>query len=504
MPTITVKDGNGTNQTAALVANTGATTNANSLPVALATDQVSSINTSAGYAIRTVDVDPTTGAAAAVQAFHNADNQVVPGSQYGMLTGGVAQLINVSNNLDRQRETGVDSAPSLGIAAGAANFAQAFKTSVALAISIGTQTVTPGAMSGTVGGVAWSIQVGSTLSVDTGTNNEKITVTAVTSSTFTAVFAKSHSTNTLVYGFVYNQERDAAGEADGATGIGTAVAAEYEFNGGAPGGGNFDRARSLQAKAKMTGTISSGGGSASLALTMSATPTGLKAGMQILAYKNANVPTAGYFETLYVDLSYVEGSTTVPLGSAIVNGVTYDTIAYDGFGPLGPQLNGFLPIGVGIEEEALFDPVSGLFYIERAATADAVAPQNVVMEAPSLFNGSTIDRGRSIVGAVAAGNAGTGTTAVEETGRKYQNITAATTTTVKSGAGFLRAIMVNTPIASATITVYDNTSASGTKIGTFTLPSTVGNPFTIPCDIAFSTGLTLVTSGLTDITAVYR
>ena len=460
--------------------------------------------TSAGQANRSVIVDSTTGVGALVQAFHNADNQMVSGSSNGIFTGGVAQIINIANNLDRQRETGADSVPAQGISAGAANFAQAFKTSVAATIAIGTQTVTPGAMSGTIGGVAWSIQVGSVLNSDTGANNEKIVVTAVTSTTFTAVFAKTHAVNSVLYGFVYNQERDAAGEADGATGIGTAVAAEYEYNGGAPGGGNFDRARSRQAKARTTATISSGGTQTSTILTLSAAPTGLKAGGQILAYKSANFPTAGYFETLYVDLSYVEGSATVPLASAIQLSVTYDTISFDAFGPLGPQLNGFTVTGVGIEEEALYDPVSGLYFIERAATQDAVSAQNVVMENPSLFNGTTVDRGRSIVGAVSAGNAGTGTMAVEEAGRLYANITSATTTVVKSAKGFLHGISVNTAVANATITVYDNTSAAAPKIQTITLPATIGNPFVMVLDIAFQTGLTIVTSAATDITAIYR
>lgn len=92
-------------------------------------------------------------------------------------------------------------------------------------------------------------------------------------------------------------------------------------------------------------------------------------------------------------------------------------------------------------------------------------------------------------------------------GHSYTNITTGTTTTVKSGAGVIEAIVVNTLVASATITVYDNTAGSGTKIGTFTLPSTItgDDPVPIPYDgLAFTTGLTLVTSGATDITVVWR
>jgi hypothetical protein len=88
----------------------------------------------------------------------------------------------------------------------------------------------------------------------------------------------------------------------------------------------------------------------------------------------------------------------------------------------------------------------------------------------------------------------------------YQNITTATTTTVKSGNGTLHAIVVNTNVASATIKIYDNTAASGTVIGTITLPSTItgADPFEILYDAAFSLGLTIVTSGATDLTVLYK
>jgi hypothetical protein len=88
----------------------------------------------------------------------------------------------------------------------------------------------------------------------------------------------------------------------------------------------------------------------------------------------------------------------------------------------------------------------------------------------------------------------------------YLNITTATTTTVKSGAGTLHVIAINTPVASATITVYDNTAGSGTKIGTISLGGTLANDVYDPVllDVSFGTGLTIVTSGATDLTIGYR
>src|ERR1700730_16602042 len=60
--------------------------------------------------------DGTTGAMASVQPFHNADNQALPATANGILAGGVAQIINPSGNLDRQRGTGADVISNIGIA----------------------------------------------------------------------------------------------------------------------------------------------------------------------------------------------------------------------------------------------------------------------------------------------------------------------------------------------------------------------------------------------------
>lgn len=123
----------------------------------------------------------------------------------------------------------------------------------------------------------------------------------------------------------------------------------------------------------------------------------------------------------------------------------------------------------------------------------------------SIFNGTSWDRRYSGAGSAAAG-AGLGAAAVEESGRTFSNITSATTTTVKSGKGNLHAIIINTPVASGTITMFDNTAGSGTKIATITNPvSLLGmGPISAVYDIAFATGLTIVTTGAQDITVSYR
>ena len=85
----------------------------------------------------------------------------------------------------------------------------------------------------------------------------------------------------------------------------------------------------------------------------------------------------------------------------------------------------------------------------------------------------------------------------------YANITTDTTTTLKSIPGYLHTVCVNTPAATGTITIYDNTAASGTKIGTITSYASTPRCFTY--DVAFWTGLTIVTAvAAQDITVSFR
>lgn len=86
---------------------------------------------------------------------------------------------------------------------------------------------------------------------------------------------------------------------------------------------------------------------------------------------------------------------------------------------------------------------------------------------------------------------------------QYSHINSKTTTVVKSGAGILHFVTINTPGSADTITMYDNTAASGTVIGTHTAPA-LGAIYEY--DIAFANGLTIVTGGTTagDYTISYR
>lgn len=121
-----------------------------------------------------------------------------------------------------------------------------------------------------------------------------------------------------------------------------------------------------------------------------------------------------------------------------------------------------------------------------------------------LSNGTSSNVAKSTVGAALV-NTGVGVTAVEEAGRTYSHISTSTTTTVKSGAGFLHTINVNAlGTVASTVTIYDNTAGSGTVIAVLNTLTIGQGSYTY--DIAFSTGLTLVTTGTVapDITVSYR
>lgn len=77
-------------------------------------------------------------------------------------------------------------------------------------------------------------------------------------------------------------------------------------------------------------------------------------------------------------------------------------------------------------------------------------------------------------------------------------ISAATTTTVVSGAGVLHAIVVQGGTA-GTIIGYDNTAASGTTIFSFDSTNALAS---YRFDAAFSTGLCVVTSAATKLTVM--
>lgn len=85
-------------------------------------------------------------------------------------------------------------------------------------------------------------------------------------------------------------------------------------------------------------------------------------------------------------------------------------------------------------------------------------------------------------------------------------ISTATTTVVKSGAGFLHAITFGKRVAGEVVTIYNNTAASGTILAVLTSanPLLTDAPFTLPLSVKFSIGCTIVTAAASDITVSWR
>ena len=89
-------------------------------------------------------------------------------------------------------------------------------------------------------------------------------------------------------------------------------------------------------------------------------------------------------------------------------------------------------------------------------------------------------------------------------GYSFHHSASNATTTIKSGAGVLKRVTVNTlGSASNTCTIYDNTAGSGTIIAVID-PTQAQRTFEY--DLVFSTGLTIVTATGTaaDLTVVYQ
>ena len=89
----------------------------------------------------------------------------------------------------------------------------------------------------------------------------------------------------------------------------------------------------------------------------------------------------------------------------------------------------------------------------------------------------------------------------------YTHITAATTTIVQAKAGLLHCITFNQMATSGTVIAYDSpTGTSLVVIGSIAFPATLLNnpPMTAFYDVQFNNGLTIVTTGASDITVAWR
>lgn len=83
---------------------------------------------------------------------------------------------------------------------------------------------------------------------------------------------------------------------------------------------------------------------------------------------------------------------------------------------------------------------------------------------------------------------------------KYEYISTATTTQVKTGSGYLKSITV-TETAAGSIKIIDGTSGSTTNLGELKASITEG---TYEFDVKFNTGLRIITAGASKITVSYE
>lgn len=212
------------------------------------------------------------------------------------------------------------------------------------------------------------------------------------------------------------------------------------------------------------------------------TPTALATGAATAANQTAVQGTAGSPTSAVLTIQGVSGGQPVPIA-----GTTANTVA-----------SSSNPV-----PSALYSTAGVALTPNRTDTdtlpVSATASRLEVNAFQRIFNGSTESRAYQIDATTASG---TGVAAVATAGASFTNVTTATTTTIKSGAGIWQSMLVNSPQAT-TITCYANTSASGTKIGTWTTIASV-SPYTIPINLYFTTGLTCVTANAIDLTFVYR
>ena len=186
--------------------------------------------------------------------------------------------------------------------------------------------------------------------------------------------------------------------------------------------------------------------------------------------------------------SLLKPSSTLSAVSTITNTVTVkaDTLVnqtnafkVDGSAVTQPVSAVSLPLPIGAATESTLSSLSAKFSALGQATMAASVP--VVLAS----NHSDI--------------------VTKKSASSYAHLNSTGTTTIKSGAGILRRVVINTKgSASNTFTIYDNTSGSGTVIAAIDTVNGVSGHFEY--NVAFSTGLTVVdaTGTSADITVIYE
>lgn len=137
-----------------------------------------------------------------------------------------------------------------------------------------------------------------------------------------------------------------------------------------------------------------------------------------------------------------------------------------------------------------------------ATSAKALVTSAPVSEAAVVTNAGTVGEAVYLYDPATGLPISTSSPAIVTRSDSYLNITTkVTNNAIKTGAGRLAGIVVNKLGSADTITIYDSLTATGTIIATITSPP-VGR---LTFDVAFGTGLTIVTGGTTagDYTVCY-
>lgn len=165
--------------------------------------------------------------------------------------------------------------------------------------------------------------------------------------------------------------------------------------------------------------------------------------------------------------------------------------------PLPRGVNNELPLSIYIDGVGIV-PIGAVSTI-TAADGQIYAVMGTKLTSPADSNGYPVFS----LGTLIAGEDLTNNVLKVEQRFSYAAITSATTTTVKASAGFVHTISIVGGTLGA-ITVYDNSSASGTTIlPTFMPTATLPAP-TIVLDVSFAVGLTIVTAAATILVVSYR
>lgn len=201
-------------------------------------------------------------------------------------------------------------------------------------------------------------------------------------------------------------------------------------------------------------------------------------------------------------------SLPLPTGAATA---TLQTTGNNTLSNIDTKLGGTLSVNVGLTDAQLRASAVPISFTRLASGTDSVT---IVPSGTQAVSGtvSATQSGtwniNNISGTVSlpTGAATESTLAAlsNKFNNNYENINTNTTTVVKSGSGVLKRIVVNKAGAySNTCTIYDNTSGTGTIIGTI---NPVYTQIVFEYDVVFNTGLTIVTAtgAAADLTIVYQ